>query len=150
MKKIEKLIYSVKFLPQVLYFGSSALILLIIIFDIEFIPIIPVFVIFLYMTYLAIKNYKKSESSEMDKLEKLIYSVKYLPQILYFSSLGWVAYTIYYDIYFDESVTIFGIEFIFIDSPGSFLSGEYARKKLFPNLNFFFRDFSKISFVVSG
>ena len=47
------------------------------------------------MTYLAIKNYKKSESSEMDKLEKLIYSVKYLPQILYFSSLGWVAYTIF-------------------------------------------------------
>ena len=114
MKKIEKLIYSVKFLPQVLYFGSSALILLIIIFDIEFIPIIPVFVIFLYMTYLAIKNYKKSESSEMDKLEKLIYSVKYLPQILYFSSLGWVVYTIYYDIYFDESVTIFGLEW---DSP---------------------------------
>ena len=99
MKKIEKLIYSVKFLPQALYFGSSALILLIIIFDIKFIPIIPVFVIFLYMTYLAIKNYKKSESSEMDKLEKLIYSVKYLPQILYFSSLGWVAYTIYHDIY---------------------------------------------------
>ena len=114
MKKIEKLIYSVKFLPQVLYFGSSALILLIIIFDIEFIPIIPVFVIFLYMTYLAIKNYKKSESSEMDKLEKLIYSVKYLPQILYFSSLGWVVYTIYYDIYFDESVTISGLEW---DSP---------------------------------
>ena len=114
MKKIEKLIYSVKVLPQVLYFGSSALILLIIIFDIEFIPIIPVFVIFLYMTYLAIKNYKKSESSEMDKLEKLIYSVKYLPQILYFSSLGWVVYTIYYDIYFDESVTILGLEW---DSP---------------------------------
>ena len=95
MKKIEKLIYSVKFLPEVLYFGSSALILLIIFFDIEFIPIIPVVVIFLYMTYLAIKNYKKSESSEMDKLEKLIYSVKYLPQILYFSSLGCVAYTIF-------------------------------------------------------
>ena len=114
MKKIEKLIYSVKFLPQVLYFGSSALILLIIIFDIEFIPIIPVFVIFLYMTYLAVKNYKKSESIEMDKLEKLIYSVKYLPQILYFSSLGWVVYTIYHDIYFDEPVTIFGLEW---DSP---------------------------------
>lgn len=114
MKKIEKFIYSVKFLPQVLYFGSSALILLIIIFDIEFIPIIPVFVIFLYMTYLAIKNYKKSESIEMDKLEKLIYSVKYLPQILYFSSLGWVVYTIYHDIYFDEPVTIFGLEW---DSP---------------------------------
>ena len=103
-----------KFLPQALYFGSSVLILLIIVFDIEFIPIIPVFVIFLYMTYLAIKNYKKSESSEMDKLEKLIYSAKYLPQLLYFSSLSLVLYTIYSDIYFDNPVTIFGLEW---DSP---------------------------------
>ena len=110
MKKIEKFIYSVKFLPQVLYFGSSALILLIIFFDIKFIPIIPVFVIFLYMTYLAIKNYKKSESSEMDKLEKLIYSVKYLPQLLYFSSLSLVIYTIYSSIFLDDSITIFGLE----------------------------------------
>ena len=110
MKKIEKFIYSVKFLPQALYFGSSALILLIIFFDIEFIPIIPVFVIFLYMTYLAIKKYKKSESSEMDKLEKLIYSVKYLPQLLYFSSLSLVIYTIYSDIFSDDPITIFGLE----------------------------------------
>lgn len=114
MKKIEKLIYSVKFLPQILYFGSAALILFIIIFDILFIPIIPVFIIFLYMTYLAIKNYKKSESRQMDKLEKLIYSVKYMPQFLYFSSLSWLIYTIYYDIYFDKPLTIFGLEW---DSP---------------------------------
>ena len=114
MKKIEKFIYSVKFLPQILYFGSAILILLIIVFDIVFIPIIPVFIIFLYMTYLAIKNYKKSESSKMDKLEKLIYSVKYMPQSLYFSSLSWLIYTIYYDIYFDDPLTIFGLEW---DSP---------------------------------
>ena len=89
MKKIEKLIYSVKFLPQVLYFGSSALILLIIIFDIEFIPIIPVFVIFLYMTYLAIKNYKKSESSEMDKLEKRFIPLNiYHRYYIFFSWMG--------------------------------------------------------------
>ena len=62
------------------------------------------------MTYLAIKNYKKSESSEMDKLEKLIYSVKYLPQLLYFSSLLLVIYTIYSDIFSDDPITIFGLE----------------------------------------
>jgi len=31
----------------------------------------------------------------MEKLEKLIYSVKYLPQILYFGSLGLLGYDIY-------------------------------------------------------
>jgi len=31
----------------------------------------------------------------MKKLEKLIYSVKYLPQILYFGSLGLLGYDIY-------------------------------------------------------
>ena len=110
MKKLEKLIYSVNYLPQILYFGSSGLILLIIIFDIKFIPIIPVFIIFFYMTYLAIKNYKKSDSKEMDGLEKLIYSVKYLPQILYFSTLAWLIYTMYYAVYLDESVKVFGFE----------------------------------------
>ena len=110
MKKIEKFIYSVKNLPQILYFGSSALILCIVIFDIEFIPIIPVFIIFIYMTYLAIKNYKKSDSKDMDGLEKLIYSVKYLPQIVYFSTLAWGIYTMYYAIYLDESIKVFGFE----------------------------------------
>ena len=84
MKKIEKLIYSVKFLPQVLYFGSSALILLIIIFDIEFIPIIPVFVIFLYMTYLAIKNYKNiwadHQRNDLKKIEFFLEDENFLPK----------------------------------------------------------------------
>ena len=62
------------------------------------------------MTYLAIKNYKKSDSNEMDVFEKLIYSVKYLPQILYFSTLTWLIYTMYYAVYLDESVKIFGFE----------------------------------------
>ena len=110
MKKLEKFIYSVNYLPQILYFGSSSLILLIIIFDIEFIPVIPIFIVFFYMTYLAIKNYKKSDSNEMDGFEKLIYSVKYLPQTLYFSTLAWLIYTMYYAVYLDESVKVFGFE----------------------------------------
>ena len=104
MKKIEKLIYSVKFLPQVLYFGLSALILLILIFDIEAIPIIPVFVIFLYMTYLVSKNYK---SGGIDPVEKLIYSKKYLPPLLYFGSLAWLIYTFYYEFYLGKEIEIF-------------------------------------------
>ena len=104
MKKIEKLIYSVKFLPQVLYFGSSALILLILIFDIEAVPIIPVFIIFLYMTYLVSKNYK---SGGIDPIEKLIYSKKYLPPLLYFGSLAWLIYTFYYEFYFGIEIEIF-------------------------------------------
>jgi hypothetical protein len=110
MKKLEKFIYSVNYLPQILYFGSSSLILLIIIFDIEFIPVIPIFIVFFYMTYLAIKNYKKSDSNEIDGFEKLIYSVKYLPQTLYFSTLAWLIYTMYYAVYLDESVKVFGFE----------------------------------------
>jgi len=31
----------------------------------------------------------------MDKLEKLIYSVKYLPPLLYFGSVGLIGYDIY-------------------------------------------------------
>ena len=46
----------------------------------------------------------------MDGLEKLIYSVKYFPQILYFSTLAWLIYTMYYAIYLDESVRVFGFE----------------------------------------
>ena len=104
MKKIEKLIYSVKFLPQVLYFGSSALILLILIFDIEAVPIIPVFIIFLYMTYLVSKNYK---SGGIDPIEKLIYSKKYLLPLLYFGSLAWLIYTFYYEFYLGKEIEIF-------------------------------------------
>ncbi len=33
---------------------------------------------------------------DMEKLEKFIYSVKYLPQILYFGSVGLIGYDIYY------------------------------------------------------
>tara|TARA_Y100000766_G_C18839317_1_gene572177 strand:+ start:531 stop:776 length:246 start_codon:yes stop_codon:yes gene_type:complete len=44
----------------------------------------------------------------MDKLEKLIYSVKFLPQILYFGSLAWIIYTFYYGGYLGNEIEIFG------------------------------------------
>jgi hypothetical protein len=55
----ENLIYSVKYLPQILYFGSLGIILYEIIIE-EFIPdslLIPFGIFFLYITVLAIKNY---------------------------------------------------------------------------------------------
>ncbi len=65
MEKLEKLIYSVKYLPQILYFGSLGLlgydIYCGVIKDTEFIPdllMLPLFFFFLYMTHLAAKNLK--------------------------------------------------------------------------------------------
>ena len=93
MKKLEKLIYSVKHLPPILYFGSAGLLILVIFLDINLIEIIiPLFLFFIYMTYLAIKNYK---SGGIDPVEKLIYSNKYLPSLLYFGSVGLIGYDIY-------------------------------------------------------
>jgi hypothetical protein len=43
----------------------------------------------------------------LDKLEKLIYSVKYLPQVLYFGSLAWLIYTFYYEAYLGKEIEIF-------------------------------------------
>ena len=66
MDKIEKLIYSVKYLPQVLYFGSVGVLF----YDIychmflegsfinDYLRLTLVF-FFFYMTHLAIKHYKK-------------------------------------------------------------------------------------------
>ena len=108
MDKLEKLIYSVKYLPQVLYFGSAALLLLVVFIDIELVElIIPIFVFFIYMTYLAIKNYK---SGGIDPIEKLIYSNKYLPSLLYFGSLAWLIYTFYYEFYLGKEIEIFTSE----------------------------------------
>ena len=50
--KLEKLIYSVKYLPQVLYFGSAGLLLLDAFLDVEIIGdklIIPFFIFFIYI-----------------------------------------------------------------------------------------------------
>ena len=104
MDKLEKIIYSIKYLPQILYFGSAGLLLLVIFIDIQLVEIIiPLFLSFIYMTYLASKNYK---SSGIDPIEKLIYSNKYLPPLLYFGSLAWLIYTFYYEAYLDKEIEI--------------------------------------------
>ena len=106
MKKLEKFIYSVKYLPQVLYFGSAGLILLIISLDVKLIELlIPLFIFFIYMTYLVSKNYK---SGGRDPIEKLIYSNKYVPPLLYFSSLAWLIYTYYFGNYLGNEIQILG------------------------------------------
>ena len=105
--KLEKLIYSVKYLPQILYFGSAGLLLLDAFLDVDIIGdklIIPFFIFFIYMTYLASKNYK---SGGRDPVEKLIYSNKYLPSLLYFSSLAWILFTFYYEGYLGNEIEIF-------------------------------------------
>jgi len=104
MNKLEKLIYSVKYLPQILYFGSAGLLILVIFLDVNLIKIIPLFLFFIYMTYLASKNYK---SGVIDPIEKLIYSNKYLPPLLYFGSLAWLIYTFYYEGYLGKKIEIF-------------------------------------------
>ena len=65
MEKLEKHIYSVKYLPQILYFGSLGLlgydIYCNVINDTEFIPdllMLPLVIFFFYMTHLAAKNLK--------------------------------------------------------------------------------------------
>ena len=105
MDKLEKLIYSFKYLPQILYFGSAGLLILVIFFDVNLIQIIiPLFLFFIYMTYLVSKNYK---SGGIDPIEKLIYSNKYLPPILYFGSLAWLIYIFYYEAYLGKEIEIF-------------------------------------------
>ena len=107
LDKLEKLIYSVKYLPQVLYFGSAGLLLLVIFLDVRLIELlIPLFIFFIYMTYLASKNYKSNAG--MNVLEKFIYSIKYLPQILYFGSVAWLIYTYYFGDYLENEIQIFG------------------------------------------
>ena len=108
MDRLEKLIYSVKYLPQILYFGSVGLILLDIFLEFELIGdklTIPLWILFFYMTYLASKNYK---SGDVNVLEKFIYSIKYLPQVLYFGSVALLIYTYYYGEYLENEIQIFG------------------------------------------
>ena len=107
LDKLEKLIYSVKYLPQLLYFGSAGLLLLVIFLDVRLIELlIPLSIFFIYMTYLASKNYKSNAG--MNVLEKFIYSIKYLPQILYFGSVAWLIYTYYFGDYLENEIQIFG------------------------------------------
>ena len=68
MDKVEKLIYSVKYLPPLLYFGSVGLIWYDIycnvIKETEFLngyTESPLYILFFYMTYLGMKNLKKKK-----------------------------------------------------------------------------------------
>ena len=53
---------------------------------------------------------KKNEPffDKFKSLEKLIYSVKYLQPILYFGTVAWLIYIIYYDGYLENEIQIFG------------------------------------------
>ncbi len=66
MEKLEKFIYSVKYLPPILYFGSVALLAYDIYCDVtnetEFLNVyseILLILIFCLMTYLGVKKYQK-------------------------------------------------------------------------------------------
>ena len=68
MKKIEKFIYSVKYLPPILYFGSVALLGYDIYCDVinesEFLNVYSetlLIFIFCLMTYLGVKKYQKKQ-----------------------------------------------------------------------------------------
>ena len=67
MQKLEKLIFSVKYLPTILYFGSVGLIgydiYCNIINETEFLNVYtetPVIIIFCFMTYLGVKKYQRN------------------------------------------------------------------------------------------
>ncbi|MBH08304.1 MAG: hypothetical protein CMP71_04575 [Flavobacteriales bacterium] len=69
MQKLENFIYSVKYLPPILYFGSVALLGYDIYYDltneIEFLNVYtetPLIIIFFLMTYLGAKNIKRNNS----------------------------------------------------------------------------------------
>ena len=71
MDKIEKLIYSVKYLPPFLYFGSAGLIGYDIYCNVvketeflnEYIEM-PIYILFFYMTYLGLKNLEKQKTKD--------------------------------------------------------------------------------------
>ena len=68
----------------------------------------------------------------MKKLEELIYSVKYLPQTLYFGSVGLLGYDIYYyvvnEVDFLNSYIKIAIGFVFILMTGFALKDNKKKK----------------------
>ena len=74
MEKLEKLIYSFKYLPPFLYFGSVGLISYDIYYYItketeflsEYVQT-PLTILFFYMTYLGLKNLKKKDRNAKNK-----------------------------------------------------------------------------------
>lgn len=77
MEKLEKLIYSFKYLPPFLYFGSVGLIGYDIYYYItketeflsEYVQT-PLTILFFYMTYLGLKNLKKKDRNAKNKNAK--------------------------------------------------------------------------------
>ena len=74
MEKFERLIYSIKYLPPFLYFGTVGLIGYDIYYYItketeflsEYVQT-PLTILFFYMTYLGLKNLKKKDSNTKNK-----------------------------------------------------------------------------------
>ena len=71
MKKLEELIYSVKYLPQILYFGSVGLlgfdIYSYLVYDIDFLnPYLrfPITIIFFLMTGFGVERYNKNKKKK--------------------------------------------------------------------------------------
>ena len=54
------------------------------------------------------KKLNKLINQIFDATENLIYSVKYLQPILYFGTVAWLIYIIYYDGYLENEIQIFG------------------------------------------
>jgi len=54
------------------------------------------------------KKLKKLINQIFDVTENLIYTVKYLQPILYFGTVAWLIYIIYYDVYLENEIQIFG------------------------------------------
>ena len=71
MQKLEKIIFSVKYLPTILYFGSVGLIGYDIYCNIvketeflnEYIEM-PIYILFFYMTYLGLKNLEEKKTKD--------------------------------------------------------------------------------------
>ena len=71
MDKLEKFIYSFKYLPPILYFGTVAWLIYTFIYEVEIFGYVwggsslefLFFFWFLYITYLAAKNLKKKENT---------------------------------------------------------------------------------------
>ena len=82
MKKLEELIYSVKYLPQILYFGSVGLlgydIYSYLVYDIDFLnPYLrfPIVIIFFLMTGFGVERYNKNKN-KIWKLETHLVLIK--------------------------------------------------------------------------
>ena len=84
MEKLEKFIYSVKYLPPILYFGSVALIIYDIYYNLvyktKFLNVYtetPLIIIFCLMTYLGVKKYQNKQQINNEKTTTYITLLTY-------------------------------------------------------------------------